>query len=49
MSPGGWLALILGVGGSSLALAWCLWRVLRTPGASERIHAPPDLEPRDPA
>lgn len=47
MSAAGWTTLILAVGGATWLFAWCLWRVLRTPGATEHIHSPADIEPPD--
>jgi hypothetical protein len=47
MSPGGWIAMVLAVGSTTAFFAWCLLRVLRTPGASEHIHSSSDLEPPD--
>jgi hypothetical protein len=43
MTLGGWILMIIGVGGTTAGFAWCLWRVLRTPGATERIHSSADL------
>jgi hypothetical protein len=48
MSTGGWLVMLLSCLGVTAWLAWCLWKVLATPGASEHIHAPPDLDPDQP-
>jgi len=47
MSPAGWITLIAAVGGATLLFAWCLWKVLATPGADEHIHSPADIEPPD--
>jgi len=49
MTAAGWTLMLLSVGGATWFFAWCLWRVLRTPGATEHIHAAPDLDPHDPA
>jgi len=29
MTPGGWITLILSVGGVTFFFAWCIWRVVR--------------------
>jgi hypothetical protein len=47
MSSLGWIVMLGSVALTTLGFAWCLWKVLRTPGATERIHAPPDTEPPD--
>lgn len=47
MSPAGWITMLAAIGGATTLFAWCLWKVLRTPGATEHIHAPPEIEPPD--
>lgn len=47
MSAAGWITMLAAIGGASALFAWCLWRVLRTPGATEHIHAQTDIEPSD--
>lgn len=47
MSLAGWITMLAAIGGATALFAWCLWKVLRTPGATEHIHAPPDIEPPD--
>jgi hypothetical protein len=47
MSTLGWIIMLGSVGASTLFFAWCLWRVLRTPGATEHIHSQADIEPPD--
>ncbi len=48
MTIGGWIVMILSVGGVTSLLAWCIYKVLTTPGESERLHGfdlnPPDQE-----
>ncbi len=29
MTTGGWITMLLSVGGAAVFLAWCIWRVLR--------------------
>ncbi|MCS6971071.1 MAG: hypothetical protein RMM29_03935 [Planctomycetota bacterium] len=47
MSWAGWLTMLAAVGGATALFAWCLWKVLSTPQATERLHGVPDTEPRD--
>ena len=46
MTTGGWVALILAVGGVILWSLWCFWKVLLTPDTS-RMSAEPTIEPAD--
>ncbi len=47
MTLGGWIAMMLSVGGVTLFFAWCVYKVLSTPGSTERLHSPIDIEPPD--
>lgn len=47
MSAAGWILMLAAVGGATLLYAWCLWRVLSRPGATEHLHGVPDTEPAD--
>jgi choline-glycine betaine transporter len=47
MTLGGWITMLLSVGFVTGLLIWCVARVLRTPGATEHLHAPGDIEPED--
>lgn len=38
MNSGGWTILILSVGTVSLLFAWCIYKVLSTPGETEHMH-----------
>lgn len=38
MSFGGWIIMALSVGGVSALFAWCIYKVLTTPGESDRVH-----------
>jgi heme/copper-type cytochrome/quinol oxidase subunit 2 len=46
MSAGGWLVMIVSVGGVTVLFVWCIWKVLATKGETEHIHGfemdPPD-------
>lgn len=43
----GWFVMIVSVGFVTLLLAWCIWKVLTTPGSSEHVHSPIDIDPGD--
>ena len=47
MNIGGWILMVLSVGGVTAFFAWCLTKVLSTPGSSEHIHSQADIEPPD--
>ena len=38
MNSGGWFIMILSVSTVSLLFVWCIYRVLATPGETERLH-----------
>ncbi len=42
MTIGGWIIMVLAIGGMSSLLGWCIWRVLTTPGTAEHVHSPTD-------
>ncbi len=46
MTAGGWLAIILAVGGVTLWVGWCFYKVFSTPDAS-RMTAEPTIDPPD--
>ena len=45
MTTGGWIAMLLSVGAVTTLLAWCLWKVLSTPGETEHLTGPLDETP----
>ena len=47
MTLGGWITLALSVGFVTSMLAWCVYKVLSTPGTSRTIHSQTDIETRD--
>ena len=47
MSIGGWIIMTLAVSGITSLLAWCIYKVVSTPGSSEHIHAQTDIDPHD--
>ena len=38
MTASGWFIMILSVSSVSLLLAWCIYKVMSTPGGTEHIH-----------
>ncbi|MEX0324458.1 MAG: hypothetical protein AB3N33_00050 [Puniceicoccaceae bacterium] len=38
MNSGGWFIMILSVGTVSSLFVWCIYRVLTTPGETEKLH-----------
>jgi len=47
MTAAGWIIMILAVAGITGLLAWCVYRVVSTPGSSEHLHAQSDIDPGD--
>jgi len=47
MSLGGWIIMLLSVGGVTSLLGWCIYKVLSTPGAGEHLHSQADIETPD--
>jgi len=39
--------MTLAVTGMTSLLAWCVYKVLSTPGSSQHMHAPTDIDPHD--
>ncbi len=44
MTLGGWCIMLLSVGGTSSFFAWCVWRVLRPPDKTRKLHGVLDTE-----
>ena len=38
MSMGGWIIMCLSVGGVTALFAWCIAKVMTTPGEADRVH-----------
>lgn len=38
MTLGGWIVLVLSVGSVTTLFVWAIWKVLTTPGETERMH-----------
>lgn len=47
MTIGGWITMLLSVGFVTGLLAWCILKVLTTPGTSEHLHSQADIDPGD--
>lgn len=47
MTTAGWIVMISAIGGMTGLLVWCVSKVLRTPGATEHIHSPLDIDTGD--
>jgi hypothetical protein len=44
MTWGGIITMVLSVGGTTGFFAWCIWRILRAPGETDRLHGVLDTE-----
>ncbi len=47
MTVGGWIIMILAVGGMTGLLGWCIYKVVATPGAADHLHSQADIETPD--
>jgi di/tricarboxylate transporter len=47
LTTGGWVIMVLSVGFVTLLLAWCIYKVVTTPGETEHLHTQADIEPPD--
>ncbi|GAB4127267.1 hypothetical protein [Thermopirellula anaerolimosa] len=47
MTLGGWIVMSLSVGGATALLAWCLYKVLSTPGSEQHLHGQVDIHTPD--
>lgn len=47
MTLGGWITMLASVGFVTGLLIWTVWRVLTTPGATEHVHTPADIDTED--
>lgn len=46
MTWGGLITMVLSVGGTTGFFAWCIWRILRPPTETDRLHGVLDTELR---
>ena len=47
MNTGGWIVMIIAVGGVTGLLSWCIYKVIATPGSTEHLHSTADIESPD--
>jgi hypothetical protein len=47
MTAGGWIMMLLAIGGMTGLLVWCVWKAVSTPGSTEHLHSPVDIDPHD--
>lgn len=38
MTIGGWIVMVLSVGSVVVLFAWCLFKIVTTPGETEKLH-----------
>ena len=44
MTLSGWIIMLLAVGGTTGFFFWCIYRVLRSPGKTDKMHGVLDTE-----
>jgi hypothetical protein len=44
MTTSGWIIMLLSVGGTTGFFVWCIARVLRPPGKTDKLHGVLDTE-----
>ncbi len=47
MTAGGWIMMIVSVGGVTAFFGWCMAKVLTTPDSTAHIHSQADIQPPD--
>jgi hypothetical protein len=47
MNLGGWILMTLGILGMTGLLIWCFYKIIHTPGSTDHLHSPVDIEPDD--
>ncbi len=47
MNPAGWILMSIGIGGMTTLLGWCIYKVMATPGSTEHLHSPLDIDTGD--
>lgn len=47
MTTAGWIIMCLAIGGMTGLLSWCIYKVISTPGSTEHLHAPADIDTHD--
>lgn len=44
MTLGGFIAMLISVGGTTIFFGWCIWRILKPPGFTDKVHGVLDTE-----
>jgi len=44
MTIAGWIVMITATGGMTCLLSWCIYKVVSTPGSTEHMHSPGDID-----
>jgi hypothetical protein len=47
MTLAGWIIMLAATGGITTLLGWCVYKVVSTPGSTEHLHSPVDIETGD--
>ena len=47
MTLGGWIAMLLSVGGVTALMGWCIYKVLTTPESTRHLHSQVDITTPD--
>lgn len=47
MTAGGWIVMLLSVGGVTALLGWCVYKVISTPESAEHLHSQADIKTPD--
>jgi hypothetical protein len=47
MNTGGWIMMLSALSGVTGLFAWCIYKVLATPGATEHLRSEANIEPPD--
>ncbi len=47
MTLGGWIAMLLSVGGVTALMGWCIYKVLATPESTRHLHSQVDITTPD--
>ena len=47
MTTGGWIVMLVSVGGMTGLLTWCVARVMSEPAATQKLHSQADIDTRD--
>ncbi len=45
MTTGGWIVMLASVGSVTTLFGWCIWKVIATPGETNKLHSTEDHTP----